>query len=110
MKVLLALSLLLNVALAAWIATDFSKKARVVHSDDWKVVSDKLGRSLDSQATGLRKQVALRDSLAHGRPEWIDSQERRDMFERAKELDDESTRALEDAGTLPDVDLRHYRN
>ena len=111
MKVLLALSLFLNLALAGWIAVDMSKKvaaAPVVHSDDYRAVSDKLGRSLALQETGLRKQVALRDSLAHGDSAWLDSQERRDMLARAKELGNEAQMALVEAGTIPDSDLSHY--
>ena len=108
MKVLLAVSLLLNVVLAGWIASEMWKKVAVaptIHSDDYKAVSDKLGRSLVLQATGLRKQVDLRDRLANGDAEWLDSQERRDMLARAKELDNEARMALVEAGTIPDSDL-----
>ena len=112
MRALLALSLFLNFALAAWIALDFTERAAsapVVHSNAWKDVSDKLGRSLESQATGLRKQVALRDSLAHGGADWLESQERRDMLSHAQALHHEALRAFDDAGTIPVSNMRDYQ-
>ena len=107
---LLAISLLLNVALLAWLGTGAAKfyasdgpyKAR------YRAVNDRLGTSLMHEARGLRNQVELRDSLAvrdGGDGAWSTSKERKDMLARAEELEAESRVAQVEAGTRSESDL-----
>jgi len=110
LRPLLAISLLLNVALLAWLGTGAAK----FYATDgpyklrYRAVSDRLGTSQMHQARGLRNQVELRDSLAAragGDPAWLQSEERRDMLARATELDAESRLAQFEAGTRSGSDL-----
>ena len=106
MKVLLALSLLFNVALMVWITRDMSREvasAPRIDANENRHLNDRLARSLMFQASGLRKQAALRDSLEGSA--WLESQDRKDMIARAKELEAESRHAAFAAGTIPESDL-----
>ena len=110
MRAILAVSLLLNVVFAVWISKGAAKFYAMdgPYKAQHRVVSDRLGTSLMHQASGLRKQVDLRDSLAvrdGGDGAWSASQERKDMLARAEELEAEARFAQFEGGTRSESDL-----